>query len=267
MEPGGPPHLGIPNAVRREIVDELGRRPLESVGGLEERDRKVEEAEQLGLVAAPDGADHARSRLVDRERHPDRRRQLDGGLGAQRTVEVLVQLRLRQPAEPIGIHARMIRRRAILIGPVAAILIVLVCNVDGPGPEASIGADRLVAERAAAADDALDALAQRLRQAVDAAGIVHVLASHLPAAAASNADFTAARESAVLVHYWRDKASKVWHQTYTPFLERSSRGDIGVDGADNLYVASGDSSRNAAMTAPPILTPWRMTRSAPCPCV
>ncbi|MEV4346978.1 BNR repeat-containing protein [Actinoplanes sp. NPDC049596] len=79
-------------------------------------------------------------------------------------------------------------------------------------------------------------------QVVDAAGIVHVLASHLPAAAASNTDFTAARETAVLVHYWRDKASKVWHQTYTPFLERSSRGDIAVDANDNLYVASGDSS-------------------------
>jgi len=79
-------------------------------------------------------------------------------------------------------------------------------------------------------------------QVVDQDGVVHVLASHLPAAAADNANFTAARESAVLVHYWRDKASKVWHQTYTPFLERSSRGDIGVDAAGNLYVASGDSS-------------------------
>jgi hypothetical protein len=79
-------------------------------------------------------------------------------------------------------------------------------------------------------------------QVVDKAGIVHVLASHLPASAPSNSDFTAARENAVLVHYWRDKASKVWHQTYTPFLERSSRGDIAVDAADNLYVASGDSS-------------------------
>ncbi|MBO3742989.1 BNR repeat-containing protein [Actinoplanes flavus] len=79
-------------------------------------------------------------------------------------------------------------------------------------------------------------------QVVDAAGIVHVLASHLPASAASNTDFTAARESAVLVHYWRDKASKVWHQTYTPFLERSARGDIAVDAKDNLYVVSGDSS-------------------------
>ncbi|MBL7253318.1 BNR repeat-containing protein [Paractinoplanes lichenicola] len=79
-------------------------------------------------------------------------------------------------------------------------------------------------------------------QVVDAAGIVHVLASHLPAAAPSNPDFTSARETAVLVHYWRDKESKVWHQTYTPFLERSARGDIAVDANDNLYVASGDSS-------------------------
>jgi hypothetical protein len=79
-------------------------------------------------------------------------------------------------------------------------------------------------------------------QVVDAAGIVHVLASHLPAAAASTTDFTAARNSAVLVHYWRDKASKVWHQDYTPFLERSARGDIAVDAKDNLYIASGDSS-------------------------
>jgi hypothetical protein len=79
-------------------------------------------------------------------------------------------------------------------------------------------------------------------QVVDAGGIVHVLASHLPSNAAGNSDFTAARESAVLVHYWRDKASKVWHQTYTPFLERSARGDIAVDSRDNLYVVSGDSS-------------------------
>lgn len=79
-------------------------------------------------------------------------------------------------------------------------------------------------------------------QVVDSAGVVHVLASHLPAAAASNPDFTAARENAVLVHYWRDRATKLWHQTYTPFRERSSRGDLAVDAADNLYVASGDSS-------------------------
>ncbi|MCA2218130.1 BNR repeat-containing protein [Jidongwangia harbinensis] len=79
-------------------------------------------------------------------------------------------------------------------------------------------------------------------QVVGADGVVHVLASHLPAGAPDNPDFTAARENAVLVHYWRDKQTKAWHQTYTPFRERSSRGDIGVDAADNLYVASGDSA-------------------------
>jgi hypothetical protein len=79
-------------------------------------------------------------------------------------------------------------------------------------------------------------------QVVDAAGIVHVLASHLPAASANISDFTTARNSSVLVHYWRDKASKVWHQTYTPFLEGSSRGDIGVDSKDNVYLVSGDSN-------------------------
>ncbi|MEU4689097.1 BNR repeat-containing protein [Actinoplanes sp. NPDC023714] len=79
-------------------------------------------------------------------------------------------------------------------------------------------------------------------QVVDAGGIVHVLASHLPASAASTTDFTAAREKAVLVHYWRDKASKGWHQTWTPFLERSARGDIAIDDKDDVYVVSGDSS-------------------------
>lgn len=79
-------------------------------------------------------------------------------------------------------------------------------------------------------------------QVVDAAGTVHVLASHLPASAADVSDFTTARDKAVLVHYWRERGSSSWHQTYTPFLERSSRGDIGVDAADNLYVVSGDST-------------------------
>lgn len=77
---------------------------------------------------------------------------------------------------------------------------------------------------------------------LDSTGVVHVLASHLPNGVASTSDFTAARDKSVLIHYWRDKATKVWHETYTPFLERLSRGDIGVDASDNLYVVSGDST-------------------------
>jgi hypothetical protein len=110
---------------------------------------------------------------------------------------------------------------------------------------ATAGSDPLVSD---AADLKVWAIGQNRglinqeSQVVDAAGIVHVLASHLPASAADNANFTSARDSVVLVHYWRDKASKAWHQTFTPFLERSARGDIAVDAGDNLYVASGDST-------------------------
>lgn len=41
-------------------------------------------------------------------------------------------------------------------------------------------------------------------------------------------------------HHGRQQRLPV--QTYTPFLERSARGDIAVDAHDNLYVASGDST-------------------------
>jgi hypothetical protein len=94
-------------------------------------------------------------------------------------------------------------------------------------------------------------------QVVDRAGVVHVLASQLPATAPDNTDFTAARESAVLVHYWRDKASKAWHQTFLPIGEGSSRGDIGVDAADNLYVVSGHSTtRRLSVTTAARASGW-----------
>ncbi|MDG4793721.1 BNR repeat-containing protein [Micromonospora sp. WMMD1082] len=79
-------------------------------------------------------------------------------------------------------------------------------------------------------------------QVVDAAGNVHVLSSHLPANTPSITDFNTARNSAVLVHYWRDKASKQWNQRYLGYTEGLSRGDIAVDSRDNLYVVSGHSS-------------------------
>lgn len=78
-------------------------------------------------------------------------------------------------------------------------------------------------------------------QVVDHSGVVHVLASQLPANAPSQSNFTTARNTVVLVHYYRSTNGS-WHQTYTPFLERSSRADIVADGSDNLYVVSGDST-------------------------
>lgn len=86
-------------------------------------------------------------------------------------------------------------------------------------------------------------------QVVDAAGTVHVLSSHLPANTPSITDFNTARNSAVLVHYWRDKASKQWHQRYLGYTEGLSRGDIAVDSRDNLYVVSGHSGTHVLQIA------------------
>ncbi|GIH25337.1 hypothetical protein Aph01nite_36470 [Acrocarpospora phusangensis] len=86
-------------------------------------------------------------------------------------------------------------------------------------------------------------------QVVDAAGVVHVLASHLPANTPSITDFNTARNSVVLVHYWREKASKEWKQRYLNYTEGLSRGDIAVDSHDNLYVVSGHSGTNVLQIA------------------
>jgi len=63
----------------------------------------------------------------------------------------------------------MIGRQSLPFGVAAVALVVVLCNIGAPGPEAAAGADRLVAERAAVADAALATLAERLRPAVDAA--------------------------------------------------------------------------------------------------
>ncbi len=77
-------------------------------------------------------------------------------------------------------------------------------------------------------------------QVVDSQGVVHVIASHLPDGAASNSNFNAARETVVIQHYFRATDGR-WTKRQTPFLERLSRADVGVDSQNNLYVVSGDS--------------------------
>ncbi|GIJ43420.1 hypothetical protein Val02_03060 [Virgisporangium aliadipatigenens] len=86
-------------------------------------------------------------------------------------------------------------------------------------------------------------------QVVDSSGVVHVLSSHLTPGTPSIADFDVARDSAVLVHYWRDNASTVWHQRHLGWTEGLSRGDIAVDAFDNLYVVSGHSGTNVLQIA------------------
>lgn len=79
-------------------------------------------------------------------------------------------------------------------------------------------------------------------QVVDSAGNVHVLASHMPPSASSDSNFDSARRKSVLVHYWRDKASKEWKRQVLSYTGVMTRADIGVDSADNLFIASGNSS-------------------------
>jgi len=76
----------------------------------------------------------------------------------------------------------MIGRRSLPFGVAAVALIVVVMNVGGPGPEAALAADRLVAERAASTDAALASLAEGLQPALDAArqGGARVVAGDVP---------------------------------------------------------------------------------------
>ncbi len=92
-----PTDLEVADAVGGLGLDQLGRDALERLGVLEERDREVEGAEQLGLV----GAGH---RGDERGRHPGPRprrvhapgaRKLERRGDAERAVEVEMQLRFR----------------------------------------------------------------------------------------------------------------------------------------------------------------------------
>ena len=110
VEAGRPAQLRVPHSVVGEVGDELGADTGQRRGGLEQRDRQVEVRQQLRLVAAVRrrheslaGVGHAR------ERDPGARGQLDRGRGAHGAVDVLVQLRLRQPPQLRGkVHLPMI---------------------------------------------------------------------------------------------------------------------------------------------------------------
>jgi hypothetical protein len=60
--------------------------------------------------------------------------------------------------------------------------------------------------------------------------------------ASSDSNFDSARRKSVLVHYWREKTSKAWHRQVLSYTGVMTRADIGVDAADNLYIASGNSA-------------------------
>jgi hypothetical protein len=59
MEARCPSDLGVSHAVAGQIVDQLAGDSHQGLGGLEQGDREVEEGQQLGLVRASLGTDHA----------------------------------------------------------------------------------------------------------------------------------------------------------------------------------------------------------------
>ena len=167
MEPRAPAHLRVRDSVRREVLDQLTRRTPERIGRLEHGDRQIEEPEQLGLVGAPLRAHHSPPGLVERQRQADLGSQLHGRGGPDRSVEVLVQLGLRERAKRRRVHRPMIRtRRAVTL----AVALVALVAVLGPGmvrPEVGLAADAFVVARAEDADRVLADLQGDLDAALD----------------------------------------------------------------------------------------------------
>ena len=170
MEPWSPADLGVSDSIEHEVLHELGGNSLERLGGLEQRDRQVEEGEQLGLVSAALGAYHSSPRIVERERHADRLRQLHRGRGAHRSVEVLVQLGLRKGTQCVdGKHEPMIGTRAAISVAVTLVGLVVLVGPRSADPGIGMEAERLVRERAQGATETLDALRAAIQPGLDAA--------------------------------------------------------------------------------------------------
>ena len=170
VESRRPADLRVSDAVADHVLDELGGHSLERLGGLEQRDRQVEEGEQLGLVGALLGTDHAPMRLLEGERHADRRREIDRGRRPHGPVEVLVQLGLRERAQGIdGDHRPMIGTRAVISVAVTLVGLVVLIGPRDADPAAGLAAERLVRERAGVATDALDTLRATIQPGLDGA--------------------------------------------------------------------------------------------------
>lgn len=163
-----PADLGVPDAIGGEVGHQLVGDTLERWGVLEQRDGQIEEAEELCLVRAALWADHARRRLVQGQWHADRLRQLDRRRRPDRSVEVLVQLCLRQVSKRLEVHPPMIGTRVPLTA-VSALAVVIGLGGGAPRPEMELAARAAIVDSAASAETALDPLGARLAAAFDSA--------------------------------------------------------------------------------------------------
>src|ERR671931_1466522 len=109
MQQGCPADLGIADAVRGLVLDELAGDTLQRLSVLEERDRQVERLEQPGLTGAVLGrGERSAHRLQVARRGLDLPRscELEGGRRAERSVEVKVELGLRHRAREVAQRMR-----------------------------------------------------------------------------------------------------------------------------------------------------------------
>jgi hypothetical protein len=99
VEAWPPADLAVGDPVGGHVLDQVGGGPAQRLGRLQEAGRKLEIGEQLGLIPAVWWCREPSPGVVQGEVDPGLGGQLDRGFRSQRPVEMLVQLRLRQPPE------------------------------------------------------------------------------------------------------------------------------------------------------------------------
>jgi hypothetical protein len=93
--------------------------------------------------------------------------------------------------------------------------------------------------------------------AVDAAGRVHVLLSHLPDAQANDSNFDSARSKSQYFHYFRDAAGSWTRTPMTYPAQAAFRGKLAIAANGNVYAVLPD-LRIAAAPAAQSFKPWSL---------
>ena len=96
--------------------------------------------------------------------------------------------------------------------------------------------------------------------AVDAAGRVHVLLSHLPDAQADDSNFDNARTKSQYFHYFRDAAGSWSKNAMSLPAQAAFRGKLAISASGNLYAVLPD-MRIAAASAASAFKPWSLLSS------
>ena len=175
VETWGPANLRVPHPVLGHRLDQLRGHSSEGWGRLQQPDRQVEVGEQLCLVVAAGRADEAVPRVRKRELHADLGSQRHRRLRADRSVKVLVQLRLGQRAQLVSDHVAMIGGRSLsavlslglAVGASGLCFGLRAANPAVADPPVAAARAAGLVTAAAAADDAVAELELLLESAVE----------------------------------------------------------------------------------------------------